>query len=37
MLILLSNGHDQIELSSQPHTDIISKQQTEQQHAGRLC
>lgn len=36
MLILFSNGHDHIELSSQPYTDIISKQQTEEQHAGRL-
>lgn len=35
-LILFSNGCDQIELSSQPCTDIISKQQTEEQHAGRL-
>lgn len=32
MLILFSNGHGQIELSSQPYTDIISTQP----HAGRL-
>lgn len=36
MLILFSNGRDQIELSSQPYTDIISKQRSEEQHDGRL-
>lgn len=36
MLILFSNGHHQIELSSQPCTGIISKQQTEEQQ-DRLC